>query len=58
MIRREIAITSVMKDSPSIAFGFSDDECIQKLALLIEHRDNKNLNEIVALIARLAVPIE
>ena len=38
--------------------NFSDDECIQKLALLIEHRDNKNLNEIVALIARLAVPIE
>jgi hypothetical protein len=37
---------------------FSDEECIQKLALLIEHRDNKNLDEIVALIARLAVPIE
>lgn len=38
--------------------NFSEDECIQKLALLIEHRDNKNLDEIVALIARLAVPIE
>jgi hypothetical protein len=37
---------------------FSDDECIQKLAALIEHRDNTNLGEIVALIARLAVPIE
>ena len=38
--------------------SFSDDECVQKLAALIEHRDNANLGEIVALIARLAVPIE
>jgi hypothetical protein len=40
------------------AFSLSDDECVQRLALLIEHRDNKNLDEIAALIARLAVPIE
>lgn len=38
--------------------SFSDDECVQKLAALIENRDNTNLSEIVALIARLAVPIE
>lgn len=38
--------------------NFSDDECVQKLAALIEHRDNRNFGEIVALIARLAVPIE
>ena len=47
-----------VNDAPSIAFSLSDDECVQKLALLIEHRDNKNLDEIVALIARLAIPIE
>lgn len=37
---------------------FSDDECVQKLAMLMEHRDGKNLGEIAALISRLAVPIE
>jgi hypothetical protein len=37
---------------------FSDDECIQKLAMLIEHKDDKKLDEIVALIARLAIPIQ
>ena len=55
---RQTATTPLLKDAPSIAFAFSDDECVQRLALLIEHRDNKNLDEIVALIARLAVPIE
>lgn len=55
MLRRR---TPVLKDAPPIATSFSDDECVQRLALLIEHRDNKNLDQIVALIARLAVPIE
>ena len=50
--------TPVLTDAPSIAFSLSDDECVQRLALLIECRDNKNFDEIVALIARLAVPIE
>jgi hypothetical protein len=36
----------------------SDDECIQRLALLIEHMDRKKLNEIVALIARLTAPMQ
>ena len=48
--------TPVLNDAPAIAL--SDDECVQRLALLIEHRDNKNLDKIVALIARLAIPIE
>jgi hypothetical protein len=38
--------------------NFSDDECVQKLAMLIKHKDNKSLGEVVALISRLAVPIE
>jgi hypothetical protein len=48
----------VLNDATPIALSLSDDECVQRLALLIEHRDNKNLDEMVALIARLAVPIE
>jgi len=35
----------------------SNDECVQKLAALIEHRDNRNLGEIARLIGRLAVPV-
>jgi hypothetical protein len=37
---------------------WSDDECVQKLAALIEHRDSRNLGEIARLIGRLAVPVE
>jgi hypothetical protein len=37
---------------------WSDDECVQKLAALIEHRDSRNLGEIARLIGRLAVPLE
>jgi hypothetical protein len=36
----------------------SDDECVQKLAALLEHEDSKNLKAIARLIGRLAVPIE
>jgi hypothetical protein len=50
--------TPVPNDAPAIAFSLSDDECVQRLALLVENRDNRNLDQIVALIARLAVPIE
>jgi hypothetical protein len=50
--------TSVVAPQRVSVNVFSDDECVQRLALLIEHRDNQNLDEIVALIARLAVPIE
>ena len=39
------------------AFVNSDDECVQKLAALIEHRDSRNLSEIASLIGRLAVPV-
>lgn len=39
-------------------FVYSDDECVRRLAVLIEHEDSRNLNEIARLISRLAVPIE
>lgn len=37
---------------------WDDDECVRRLAALIEPRDNRNLSEISRLIGRLAVPIE
>ena len=40
------------------ALTYSDDQCVQKLALLIENRDAKTLAEIASLIGRLAVTIE
>jgi hypothetical protein len=55
MINRQ---SRIAKGALPIASSFSDDECFQKLALLIEHRNNKNLDEVVALIARLTVTIE
>jgi len=36
----------------------SDDECIQRLRMLIEDKDKRKLDEIVALIARLTAPIQ
>jgi hypothetical protein len=38
--------------------NLSDDECVQQLAALIEHKDSRNLGEIARLIGRLAVPVE
>lgn len=37
---------------------YSDDECVRKLAALLEYRDNRNLADIARLIGRLAVPVE
>jgi hypothetical protein len=42
----------------STALLYSDDECVQKLAALLEHKDTRNLQAIARLISRLAVPIE
>jgi hypothetical protein len=36
----------------------SDDECVHKLAKLVENRDDDTLSVVVRLIGRLAVPIE
>jgi hypothetical protein len=36
----------------------STDECIRRLGVLIEHKDKRKLDEIVALIARLTAPIQ
>jgi hypothetical protein len=36
---------------------WSDDECVQRLAALIEARDSRDLEKIASLISRLAVPV-
>jgi hypothetical protein len=41
-----------------IAVLYSDDECVQKLAALLEHKDSATLEETARLIGRLAVAIE
>ena len=40
------------------AVVYSDDECVQRLAALLEHEDGSTLEEIARLISRLAVAIE
>jgi hypothetical protein len=40
------------------ALLYSDDECVQRLATLLEHKDSRQLQAIARLISRLAVPIE
>jgi len=40
------------------AFADSDDDCVRRLAVLIEHKNSRDLAEIARLIGRLAVPIE
>jgi hypothetical protein len=41
-------------DRPAL---WSDDECVQRLATLIELRDSRDLSKIASLIGRLAVPV-
>jgi hypothetical protein len=41
-----------------MALLYSDDECVERLAALLEHKDTRNLQAIARLISRLAVPIE
>ena len=54
-----LAIASKAKPEGKIdRVNLSADECVQKLAALIEQRDNRNLGEIARLIGRLAVPVE
>jgi hypothetical protein len=40
------------------ALLYSDDECVQRLAALLEHKDSRNLKAVAMLISRLAVPME
>jgi hypothetical protein len=57
MVRQEVTSKVERQLETGTALG-SDDECVQKLAALIELRDSRALGEIARLISRLAVPVE
>ena len=54
--------TDVIRAGPSIVpddiSDMSDDECLSRLAQVIEALDSEKLGEVARLIARFAVPIE
>jgi hypothetical protein len=55
---RQQAISEAETPIDDIVLLYSDDECVQRLAALLEHKDTRNLKAIARLIGRLAVPIE
>ena len=55
---RQRAPSSADTQVDDIAASYSDDECLQRLAALLEHQDSRTLEETARLISRLAVPIE
>jgi hypothetical protein len=55
---RQRTTSKAETQADSIALLYSDDECVQRLAVLLEHKDTRNLQAIAKLIGRLAVPIE
>jgi hypothetical protein len=55
---RQQATSNAETPIDDIALLYSDDECVQSLAALVEHKDTRNLKAIARLISRLAVPIE
>jgi hypothetical protein len=57
MARQRTASTAETQVDDTAVF-YSDDECVQKLAALLEHKDTRALEEAARLIGRLAVPIE
>jgi hypothetical protein len=57
MARQQTA-SKVATRVDDIAVLYSDDECVQRLAALLEHKDSRNLKAVARLISRLAVPIE
>jgi len=55
---RQPAISKAETQIDDRVFVYNDDECVRRLAVLIEHEDSRNLHEIARLISRLAVPVE
>lgn len=52
-------ITQIQLQGERAKWRFSsDDECVQKLAALLEIRDRRDHAEVAGLIGRLAVPVE
>jgi len=57
MVRQRTASKAEIQVDDS-AFLYSDDECIQRLASIIERKNSRDLSELSRLIGRLAIPIE
>jgi hypothetical protein len=55
---RQVTASNAKPEGKIDRMNLSHDECVQKLAMLIEHRDSRNLGEIAKLIGCLAVPVE
>jgi hypothetical protein len=55
IIQTDRAIPSIV---PSDVPAMSDDECLARLARVVEEHDAGQLDEVARLIARLVVPIE
>jgi hypothetical protein len=55
VIHSERAMPSIV---PSDVPAMSDDECLARLARVVEDHDAGQLDEVARLIARLVVPIE
>ena len=55
---RQQAASTAQTQVDDMAVFYSDDECVQRLAALLETKDSRSLDEIARLISRLAVPIE
>jgi hypothetical protein len=55
---RQRTASTVETQIDDIAAFYTDDECVQRLAVLVEHKDSRTLQEAARLISRLAVPIE
>ena len=57
MRRRQSSLENALaSDAPTLAM--SDDDCVRKLAMLIEHKDDTKLDQVAALIGLLAIPVE
>lgn len=56
------ALTYLLRPVPSIVPSdipaLSDDECLMRLARVVEEQDSEHLDEVARLIGRLAVTIE
>jgi len=57
MARQRTPSTVETQVDDAAAF-YSDDECVQRLRVLLERKDRRTLGETARLISRLAVPIE
>jgi hypothetical protein len=56
--RGDFCMKAQPKPIDAAELAYSDNECVQRLAALIEYKDTRSLAEISKLISRLAIPIE